>query len=201
MQNKNIDIEIWKPVIGFEGIYEVSSHGRVRSLDRIVECKNGVLKTKKGLILSLKLEKSGYLAVNLKYGGNGVMKRVHCLVAQSFIPNPENKEMVNHKNGIKSINYPYNLEWNSGIENNHHARRTGLIKNTASGSKNTKSKAVVQLDLSGNYIAEFGGIREAARNTTANNTMIMFCCKGKYSQSGGFKWMYKSDYESIKNAS
>lgn len=197
MQDNTKDIEIWKPIIGFEGIYEVSSHGRVRSLDRIVECKNGALKPKKGLVLSPKIEKSGYLAVNLKYGGSGIMKRIHCLVAQAFIPNPENKDIVNHKNGIKSANYLFNLEWNTSTENNQHARRTGLTKNTASGSKNSKSKAVVQLDLNGNFIAEFGGLREAARNTTANNTNIMFCCQGKYSQSGGFKWMYKSDYQKI----
>lgn len=185
----------------YEGIYEVSSFGRVRSLDRIVECKNGALKPKKGLILSPKVEKAGYLAVNLKYGGKSTMKRIHCLVAQSFIPNPENKDIVNHINGVKSFNFPENLEWNTSTENNTHARKTGLTPNTASGSKNTKSKAVIQLDLSGNYIAEFGGLREAARNTPANNTNIMFCCQGKYSQSGGFKWMYKSDYERIKNAS
>nr|WP_319268334.1 NUMOD4 domain-containing protein [uncultured Draconibacterium sp.] len=189
--------EIWKPVSGFEGYYEVSSLGNVRSVSRtIVNCK-GVRKYKKGIILKPKIEKHGYYAVNLKCSGRSVYKRIHSLVAEAFIDNYENKKTVNHISGIKSDNSVSNLEWNTYAENSQHAEKEKLTSHP-SGANYSGSKSVVQLDMDGNFIKEYGSLREAARNTTATSINISFCCRGKYSQSGGYKWEYKSDYEKKK---
>jgi hypothetical protein len=123
-------MEIWKPIKNFEDIYEVSNLGRVRSLDRLVDYKpHGVSSPviKKGSRLKLYYNKStGYYQVNL--WKNGIMTRgvVHRLVAETFIPNTEDKSCVNHKNGRKLDNRANNLEWATYKENNQHAYDTKL---------------------------------------------------------------------------
>lgn len=121
MENVN---EIWKDVIGYEGLYEVSNFGRVRSLDRTVVKKN-MNKRIKGVIMKMQMCK-GYHNVRLWKKGKGSTGIVSRLVAQAFIPNPENKREVNHINGIKTNNHISNLEWCTGFENLQHAHRTGL---------------------------------------------------------------------------
>lgn len=192
----NKKTEKWMPITNYKGIYEVSSLGRIRSIDRNVCYNNGHVRFYRGIYLSPKIEKHGYLAVNLKNGDKGILHRIHRLVAEAFIPNTDGKDMVNHIDGNKANNCIENLEWNSCTENNRHARKTGLVV-TPSGADYSGSKAVIQLDLDGNYIKEFGGLREAERATKATAINISYCCRGKYQQSGGFKWMYKKDFETI----
>lgn len=118
--------ERWKDVPGFEGVYQASSAGRVRTLDRQIPQKNRwgrmMLRFHAGKVLNPSVDKDGYLFVRTKtFGGN---TRVHRLVALAFIPNPEDKPQVNHKNGRVSDNRPNNLEWCTNSENHLHAFRT-----------------------------------------------------------------------------
>lgn len=113
--------EIWKDIEGYEGIYQVSNHGRVKSLDRKIYTRSGY-RNIKGRILILEFNSADYNMV-LLYNKNNKRKHhfVHRLVAQAFIPNPKNKEQVNHKNKIKTDNHINNLEWATQSENMKHA--------------------------------------------------------------------------------
>lgn len=104
-------LEIWKPVVGYEGHYEVSNLGRVRSVDKEVFVKNNCKAIKKGKVRSLKTTKYGYKEVNLSKGNEAKSKRVNRLVAEAFLPNPDNLPCVNHKNEDKLDNRVENLEW------------------------------------------------------------------------------------------
>lgn len=111
--------EIWKDIINFEGIYQVSNLGRVRSLDRIRYHPQGQMKLK-GKILSQFLGAKDYLYVRVQNKKSNT-SRVHRLVATAFLPNPNNKEQVNHRDGIKDNNNVENLEWCTNFENQKHS--------------------------------------------------------------------------------
>lgn len=122
-------MEIWKDVKGYEGVYEASTYGTIRSLDRLIKStRNGVpfLSPRKGKILKASISYDGYLRVCLYK--NGVMTTIntHRVIAMTFHPNPENKRTVNHKDAIKTNNNYLNLEWATDKENNNHARKLGL---------------------------------------------------------------------------
>lgn len=131
--------EFWIPIVGYENNYEVSNLGRVRSLHRFLKLPNGGFKEMNPIFLAGGNSGKGYRILQLYK--NGVFERIsfHRLVAKSFIPNPENKPQVNHKNGIKHDNRVENLEWCTAKENMQHARRTNLNP-ILSGSKLPHSK-------------------------------------------------------------
>ena len=126
--------EIWKDIKGFEGSYQVSDLGNVRSLPRLVEYKSHC-QIHKGRILKPQLNSKGYLRVRI--GGKSWF--VHRLVAEAFIENPDNKAQVNHKDGCKQNNAANNLEWNSNLENRKHAVVHSLHKVTI-GEERTNAK-------------------------------------------------------------
>ena len=113
-------IEEWRPVVGYEGLYEVSSYGRVRSVDRYVKVGYGSYRLHKGKVLSPAKNKYGYLAVNLQAGNRC---NIHRLVAEAFIPNPDNLPQVNHKDEDKTNNSVDNLEWCSRKYNCNYGTR------------------------------------------------------------------------------
>ena len=120
--------EVWKAIPDFEGLYEASSMGRIRSLDRLVTGKNGVTKRFSGRVMVLVPMNTGYVTVALSKGGRPVRYLVHRLVALTFIPNPDGLEEVNHKDGVKHHNALSNLEWMSRVRNIRHAMGMGLIQ-------------------------------------------------------------------------
>lgn len=122
--------EVWRDIPEWEGFYQVSNLGNVRSLDRDIEyLNNGTLTTLhlKGKVLKQRADEEGYMRICLAKNGRTKLYGVHRLVAQAFIPNPENKPTVNHIDGNKSNNYLSNLEWATLEEQYAHAVKTGLI--------------------------------------------------------------------------
>ena len=123
-------IEEWRPVVGYEGLYEVSNTGRVRSLDRYVRSKSKSYRLQKGSILSPSTS-NGYLYVILQASQVTRKFRIHRLVAQAFLPNPDNLPQVNHKDEDKLNNRVDNLEWCTVKYNNNYGTRTIRAKETA----------------------------------------------------------------------
>ncbi len=127
--------ERWLPCIGYEDYYEVSNHGRVRSIDRVFKKKG--LCSVKGKILTQRLNKKGYPAVFFYINTVRIERNPHRLVALAFVPNPENKPQVNHIDGNKLNNNDWNLEWNTNSENQLHAYRLGLQNKKGERNSNT----------------------------------------------------------------
>ncbi len=130
--------EIWKDIIGYEGLYQISNLGRIKSLPRIRNIRYRPYMTKER-ILTPTIGNNGYCYIMFQL--NSVPKRylVHRLFAIHFIPNPENKPQINHKNGIKHDNIPTNLEWCTSAENIRHSYVNGLQK-PIKGEKSHNSK-------------------------------------------------------------
>lgn len=185
--------EIWKDVIGYEGIYQVSNLGRVK---RIGKYRNQVKEWDSNKILKPGKKNNGYMYCQLSKDNKTSPKMVHRLVAEAFIENPDNKKTVNHIDGNKANNTVENLEWNTYSENNLH-RLYSLIGYNKGDRRNQRGKPVLQYDLQGNFIKEYPSYREAQRETGI--TTIDVVCRGarqkrkKQITAGGFIWKYKED--------
>lgn len=127
--------EIWKDITGYEGLYQVSSLGNVKSLDRYVKHYRGGNCFKKGATLKPSKNRKGYYLIVLAKEGISRSKSIHRIVAETFIPNQQNKPQVNHKDGNKTNNSVQNLEWATQEENMTHAFENGLNKGSMLGKK------------------------------------------------------------------
>lgn len=152
--------EIWRDIKGYEGYYQVSNLGRVRSLDRYIVNKKGERKHFTERYLT-QVSRRDYLGVTLSKNDKSKMFSTHILVAKAFIANPENKPEVNHIDGNKQNNKVDNLEWCTRSENELHAYKNGLAKPSdrqkqvaKKYAKENYSKKVLQYSLDGNFIKE-----------------------------------------------
>ena len=185
-------IEIWKPITGFEKLYEVSNTGKIRSLTR--KLADG--RIWKGRVMSTPLS-AGYPAVSLRKKGKYYPKRVHRIVAQEFVKGYQEGLIVNHKDGIKTNNHFSNLEWCTSFENCKHAFETGLNPNRLRGVHEKNKKKVVQLTLKGDFIKIFDSVKEVSSIFNVSPQVISRICRGKEGRttSKGFKWIYLADYK------
>lgn len=189
--------EIWKDIEGFEGSYQISNLGNVKSLTRKVNKWDGE-RTIKGQSTTQRINNSGYYRVSLCKFQKYKYLFTHRLVAIYFIPNPENKPCVNHKNGVKTDNSYSNLEWCTKSENSKHAVKLGLLKcylpnmKGVHGYAHQSSKPVLQYDLKGNFIREFPNAIEINRELGFGNTHISACCNGRVKTAYGYMWEFKT---------
>ncbi|MGN1298135.1 MAG: NUMOD4 domain-containing protein [Clostridia bacterium] len=180
--------EVWKDIDGYEGLYQVSNLGRVKSFDRYVKNKMSNKNIKKGRVLRPCVSKYGYLNVNLVKNTKGKTSAIHRLVAIAFIENPENKLCVNHIDGNKKNNNVYNLEWVTHSENNIHAIKTGLRKKMK--GKNHYKRPVNQYTLNGKFIKRWESLKDVKDAWNLKSNHISDCCKGKTKTVLGYKWKY-----------
>lgn len=169
--------EIWADIPNYEGEYQVSNYGRVKNLS-------------KGRILKGHKTNRGYIQVEL----HGKVLVVHRLVAQAFIPNPQDKPQVNHIDGNKTNNHINNLEWCTNGENQIHAYRLGLNKRSENAGR--PKKKVCKIDFNTGEILEiFDSVADAGRTIGIKASNIGEVCRGKRAKCGGFSWKYYKEVE------
>lgn len=182
--------EVWKDIQDYEGYYQVSSMGRVRSKDRTITCRNGAIKFVSAKSVSLYEKENGYLVVHLYRDNKGKTKYIHRLVANAFIPNPNNLSTVNHKDGNKHNNTVANLEWASYSDNNQHAYDNGLKHSNRNNPH--MSKKVVAYSIDGKKLYSFPSMREAERQLGLAN--------GAVSQGIKHGWHYHNFIWKLENS-
>lgn len=171
--------EAWKDIEGYEGLYQVSNFGRVKSLDRVVECKNGSRRLYKGKQLASREDGCGYLLVNLWKDGTQKSVNIHKLVAEAFIPNPENKPTVDHINRDRKDNCAENLRWATWLEQADN--RGGA----------TAKKPVIA--IKGDTILCFESAKQAEKYGFDSRN-IYACCRGIYKTHHGYEWHYLGNW-------
>ena len=180
--------EIWKDIEGYEGLYQVSNVGRVKSLPRLNLCVDKTY-IRKGKVLKGLSDKNGYLYVLLSKGGVQRKFLIHRLVAKHFIQNPQNFPQVNHKNEIVDDNRLENLEWCDCAYNIRYG--TGIKRRAKLQTNRHGAKEVLQFTLDGKFIREFPSTMEIVRVYGFRQSHINECCLGKAKSSYGYVWKYK----------
>lgn len=185
-------MEVWKPIIGYEGLYEVSDKGHVRSLDRYVKNHGESYYFRPGALKTPRAKKNKYLVVDLYRDNEQKTCHVHRLVAEAFIDNPDNKSTVNHKDGNVRNNSVNNLEWATPEEQNKHFYAMGLK------SKNNIKKAITAMNAANSRRIRcvetgrvFKSVMEAAKFLNKKDgSALSACCRGKRHTAYGFTWAY-----------
>lgn len=164
---------MWKPIPGFEDYYHVSDNGEVWSV-------------RKNRTLRPKIDRYGYPAVTLTVHGKSRYFTVHRLVALAFIPNPDCKPTVNHKNEVKTDNRVSNLEWATSKENDNHGTRNSRMAHS-------KCRRRVIAQFTDGSEQEFDGVKSASRASGIAHSMITRCCRGLCDNTHGIKWRYQDE--------
>ena len=192
--------EVWKDIVDFPN-YQISNLGRVKSKERISNCCYNSKRKVKERILILSNNKKGYKTVCL-FKNKKHNKTVHRLVAQAFIPNPNNYPIINHINGIKGNNRVENLEWCTHKYNTSESYRLGLQKPSdkqrnivSEYCKNNRIKSTFQFDKKGNFIKEWESAVKIEKELGISRKSISQCVKGRSKSAGGFIWITKEQFE------
>lgn len=182
-------IELWKPIKDYETLYLISNFGRVKSLDKIVPCRNGYRTVKEKILVpsrsgNIRSDGSYYLKVMLTKNNKSTNKYIHRLVAETFLENPNNYLEINHIDENKQNNKYDNLEWCNRKQNNNHSQITQKLNDN-------KKLKVIQLSLNDEIIKIWDGVREASRGLgMKTHKHIISCCNGKANTCYGYKWEY-----------
>jgi len=185
----NSEEEIWRAHPEYTEV-EVSTLGRVRTLDRLVSCRGNGTRLVKGRILKQYNDKGGYLQAQVKVDGKWIMKRVNRLVAQTFLPNPENLPMVNHKDCKIKNNNVENLEWCTASYNARYREKYGVSRMEAAGHR------LFAINLATLGVSQFPSQTEAGRSLGVLQTSITAVIKGRRNQAGGF-WFVNNDGHTV----
>ena len=189
--------EIWKPVVGWEDQYMVSSLGRVKSLERVVKFGRATRVIKEKILKQIKPGTCEYFQVNLSKNGKQNWVLVHRLVATHFIPNPDNLPYVNHKDEDKDNNCAENLEWcTPSYNNSYNGLKLRQAQTLIEGFKNNKytmnhyKKPILQFSKDGYLINKWDSAKDAEKMLGVGGPQIAKCCKGKDKTAGGYVWKY-----------
>lgn len=194
---QSFDGEIWVDFRNTNGLYSISSYARIRR-NPMKQWKDSRGKIRTGMPSKIIKQNSvkGYRYTMISVNNKQISFRIHRELGYHFIENPTNLPMINHKTGIRDDNRFWALEWSDNsnnqkhsYENNERENPRGMLGKTGYLCKN--SKAVIQYDLGGVKISEFGSAAEAGRVLGLFASAISYCCTGKNKTSGGFKWKYK----------
>ena len=180
--------EVWKDINGFEGRYQISNFGRVKSLGH----NDRLNRRFKEIVLKQAINAGGYRCVRIYKDGLNYTKKIHRLVSEAFIPTVPGKTIINHKDGNKLNNSIENLEWCTYGENMSHAIRTGLnsTRSAVAVRAETGKKPIEQCDSRGNRLNKFSSAADASRETGINRGNISSCCNGKKEMAGDFVWKF-----------
>lgn len=183
-------MEIWKDIKNYEGYYQVSNMGRVKSLKRTWYSpgKKGLNKkcSNNEKILKPGKNQGGYWIVNLSKKNKYKSRPIHRLVAETFIENENEYPCINHKDENKENNNVNNLEWCTYSYNNNYGNHNKKLSET-------KCLLIDQYDLGGNFIKTWLGMREPEKQLGIKNQCICYCCKGKTKTAGGYIWKYNKE--------
>ena len=180
--------EIWKELSGVPGV-EVSTFGRVRTLDRVVSGGNGT-RSLKGRILKQHNNKYGYPTVSIQINMKGATKTVHRLVAQAFIPNPNNLPQINHIDCDRTNNAVSNLEWCDGSYNQQYREKFGISNTEVQGYP------LFAINLKTLEVLHFRSQGEAGRALGVSHQNITAVIKGRRKHTGGY-WFVNDDGHSV----
>ena len=173
--------EEWKDINGYEGLYQISNTGKVKSIGRHKKQGARPIEWQDDMIIKQRKNRCGYFYLILHKDGEKKTKTIHSLVGEAFIENPEAFPQINHKDENKENNHSSNLEWCSASYNVNYGTRNER-------SKKTQQKPVAQLNLDGTLIKVWDGVSEAARGLGIYTGNISSCCKGRLHKTGGYRW-------------
>lgn len=182
-------MEKWKDIKGYEGLYQISDYGRIKSLSREILQFNKIIVSEE-FIMKSKHCKDGYERIILCKEGKYKTFLVHRLVAQAFIQNPNNLPYINHKDENKLNNNANNLEYCTQKYNCNYGNHNKKLINS-----NKRKKKTLQYDLKGNLIKKWYSASFASKSTGIAKCNIIACCNQKehYKTAGGFIWRYENE--------
>lgn len=180
--------EVWKDIKGYEGLYQVSNFGRVKSLRRSAVLGKNIRQVKEKVIKPF-ITNKGYYQIFLSKNGKTSHKCVHRLVAMAFIPNPNEYLIINHKDENPLNNCVDNLEWCDYSYNNNYGNRNKIVSDKMTNGK--LSKKVLQLTLNGDFVKEYPSTKQVERELGFYHSHISKCCLGTRDSAYGYKWKFK----------